>query len=283
MMAAAIPAAVLLSQILAPSVLRAAPRAVQLALVLALVLIVPRLARNVIYYFPELLPSEQEAHPGFLQRRGPSVVAGFGEPRPFPFRHTATPRGARRVRDWLAKNLEGRGRVVVQDFMMGEYLASSSNLPVLGGLRERAVGHADAHLFRRDREGKLPGDELRRYFERYAVRYVVVSQVKRHLEWRKELLTFRKLIEGTRIYETTIAPSYFMRGTGRIAEQSFNRIVVDRAEGAEVVIRFHWMETLRCRPGCRLERFPVEGDRVGFIRVPDPPARFEIYNSYRFD
>jgi hypothetical protein len=51
---------------------------------------------------------------------------------------------------------------------------------------------------------------------------------------------------------------------------------------AEVVLRFHYLETLRCRPDCRVERFPVAGDRVGFIRVPDPRPELEIYNSYRF-
>jgi hypothetical protein len=49
------------------------------------------------------------------------------------------------------------------------------------------------------------------------------------------------------------------------------------------VIRFHWMESLRCRPGCTAERYRVKGDRVGFIRVRNPPRRFEIYNSYRFE
>ena len=50
--------------------------------------------------------------------------------------------------------------------------------------------------------------------------------------------------------------------------------------GPEVVLRFHWMESLRCRPGCKVERFVDPADRVGFIRIPNPPPRFEIYNQY---
>ncbi|MFH1132435.1 MAG: hypothetical protein V1754_13955, partial [Pseudomonadota bacterium] len=162
-------------------------------------------------------------------------------------------------------------------------LAATSDLPILGGLRQRSFLHGDAHLFRLDPDGNLPGDKLCEYLERYAVRYVVVSEIKRKLEWRKDLLKFVKLIGFVRIYETKISPSYFLRGHGKIAAQGFNQISVVDARGPEVVVRFHWMETLRCRPACHIERFNVPDDRVGFIRVRQPPEKFEIYNSYKFN
>ena len=40
------------------------------------------------------------------------------------------------------------------------------------------------------------------------------------------------------------------------------------------------MESLRCRPHCEVEVEQVAADRVGFIRVKNPPERFEIYNDY---
>jgi hypothetical protein len=81
-----------------------------------------------------------------------------------------------------------------------------------------------------------------------------------------------------------------LAGSGTVKRQRLNHIVVSQVRPAPpgavaagaTVIRFHWMETLRCRPGCKVERHPVAGDRVGFIRVPSPPPRFEIYNSYSF-
>ena len=52
----------------------------------------------------------------------------------------------------------------------------------------------------------------------------------------------------------------------------------------DVVLRYHWMETLRCSPDCTIVREPVEGDRVGFMRVPAPhPRDFVIENSYAWD
>lgn len=281
---AVFPAAVLLTGLLHPRQIRTASRPIKLLLLLALLLVVPRLVRNVLYYFPDILPPNQVKSPGIGPRPvKPSALAGMGEPRPSFYQHHGTPALARQVRQWLVDNLQGKGRVVVQEFMMGEYLAATSNLPILGGLRQRSLHHGDAHLFRLHEDGDLPGDALKEYLERYAVRYVVVTAIKRNLEWRKDLLKFVKLIGPIRIYQTLIEPSYFLEGRGRIARQELNRIVVTDAKGPEVVIRFHWMETLRCKPDCRVQRHHVKGDRVGFIRIADPPPRFEIFNSYRFE
>jgi hypothetical protein len=282
-LAAAIPAVVLLSWLLRPSHIRSASRPVKLLLILALVLILPRFARNVLFYFPQLMPAKtpREDNPNLPR---PAMLAGFIEHPPWPLRHHTQPPVIKVVREFLEEKLAGKpGRVVVQEYVLAESLAASSDLPILGGLEQRAILHADAHLFRLKKDGNLPDDELKEYLERYAVRYVVISQLKRSLEWRKDLLTFVKMIGGIRIYETRIRPSYIMRGRGRILHQSFNRIDVATGPSPEVVLRFHWMETLRCRPGCRVERFKIKGDRVGFIRVRRPPPRFEIYNSYDFD
>lgn len=273
---AAIPAVAALARLL-PAIPRAS-RAIKLLLLLCLLAIVPRAVRTILYYTPDLLPQRGRKERSLW----PSALAGLArEFRPDAMRPAGPPPYAAEVRAWLQHEMRGRaGRVLVEEYMLGEYLAASSDLPILGGLAQRNVPHVDAHLFRLQRDGYLPGKRLERYFERYAVRFVVMTQLKRALEWRKKALKFRKLVGTVRIYETRIDPSYFMRGSGRIAAQRFNHLEVADARGSDLVLRFHWMETLRCRPGCRVERQRVAGDRVGFIRVRNPPARFEIYNSY---
>ena len=51
----------------------------------------------------------------------------------------------------------------------------------------------------------------------------------------------------------------------------------------DLLLRYHWLETLACGPDCRIEREPIDDvDAVGFIRVPAPhPVEFEIRNVYR--
>ncbi len=281
MLAAAIPAAVVLRESLALSTLRQFGKSARLVLALALVLIVPRVARTALYFIPDLLPH--------IKINGKddwftSSLVGVNEPYPVPRRHEGPPPRYVAVRDWLAQHAANDGRVVVLEWPLGEYLAASTRLPILGGIRERNVPHVDANLFRIAPTGVMPGDALRQYFVRYAVGYVVMAGDYGPLDYRRDLLEPAKSIQGTRIYKTRIKPDYFLRGSGRIASQHLNSIhVVDARPDPsthDVVVRFHWMEPLRCRPDCKVERFRVDHDRVGFIRIPDPPPGFEIYNAY---
>ncbi len=284
---AALPAAMLLPQLLAPARLRAMSRPTKILLVLLLVLLLPRLVRTVVVAMPDPLPPPHRTLPGStpLDFKQEPLSGVFGFP-PAPLRHLGTDPNHKALRSWLLEHYKKRpARVLVQDWILGEYLAWSTRMPILGGLEQRAIHHADAHLFRSHPKGDLKGKALRDYFVRYAVGFVVVRapQPALHtlpdLEGRKDLLLYVGKEGGYRIYLTKVLPSYFLRGKGRVLSQAFNSIKVETASD-DVVIRFHWMETLRCRPGCTVERFKVPGDRVGFIRVKKPPRRFEIYNGY---
>jgi hypothetical protein len=268
MLAAALPAGVLLSELTKREALSKLDRRAKILIGLAAVLFVPRLVRTFLFYFPNVVPS--------------SVASQLVQNEPKPWEAKLAPAGppARAVREWLETNAAGKGRIVVQPWVLGEYLAAATRLPLLGGLEQRNIQQADAHLFRRLKNGDLPGPALHEYLSTYAVSYIVLVGEHIPLEDRKDELRLVADISEHRIYRTTFEPSWFMRGQGRLVEQRFNALEVDDASGDDVVLRFHWLETLRCRPDCKVEREPIPGDRVGFIRVPNPPKRFEIYNAY---
>jgi hypothetical protein len=278
MLAAAIPAAVLLKEHLAPRALRELSRPARVLLVLAAVLILPRFARTVMYYFPAILP-KRVAYNNY-DRISSSMVGLSFEPAPLSMRHGGPSASFRALRGWLLAHHAGRGRVAVQDWVVGEYLAATTPLPILGGLRERNVAHVDAHPLRQNPIELTKPDGLKRYLERYAIGWVVVDGEFGPLDFRRDLLQPAESIGEFRVYRATLQPSYFARGDGVISAQSLNSISVKDAAGPELVLRFHWMETLRCRPDCRLERIAEPENRVGFIRVLEPPAQFEIYNEY---
>ena len=230
---------------------------------LAFVLVVPRFALTVVDYRPDLVPA--------------SVVSPMlqNEPKPVATRLASANEAARAVRAWLEENHAGRGRVVIEHWVLDEYLAGATRLPLLGGIEQRNIQQGDAHLFRRAKDGGLPTEELRQYLETYAVGWVVIGGPRIGLENQHELLEPVATVADHRIYRTRAEPSWFLRGTGRVVEQSLNCVRVEDASGDDVVLRFHWLESLACRPGCRVERYAVTGDRVGFIRIPSPPAAFE--------
>ena len=275
MMAAAIPAAVLLSEELTASKLRALSRSAKVALALALVVIVPRAVRNAMHFVPETVPTHvvPEERSELL-----SVLGDINEDVPPRKGYSGPPADFVKVRDWLAENHRDRGRVLVSNWVLAEYLAGFSGVPILGGLIERNVPHVDAHLFRADLGGDPKG--LEKYFDRYAVGFVVLAGEFDPLDYRRDLLDPVVAFGVHRIYRLRREPSYFHEGAGRLESQGLNSIRVSQASGEVVVLRFHWMETLRCRPSCTIERVPVPGDRVGFVGVRTPPAEFEVYNSY---
>ncbi|MCA9666018.1 MAG: hypothetical protein KC503_10535 [Myxococcales bacterium] len=283
----AVPAAVLLGDLLRPTQLRGLSRPAKLLLVFAVLMVLPRFVRNVLLFMPSIEISKRDTDQ-MRSRHSRLRLAGYFDSPTYEMRQRKPPKYAYRLRRWLNRHVGQSGRVVVEDYMLGEFLAATSKIPVLGGLKQRSFHHGDAHLFRVDPGGVLPGKQLESYLERYAVRYVVMTKLYKQLEWRKDMLKFRKAFDRgrTRVYETRIKPDYFKRGKGRIISQTLNRIDGEVFAGddgklpASVELRFHWMGTLRCLPACRIERVPDNDDRVGFIRVVPARPRFTIYNGY---
>ena len=128
--------------------------------------------------------------------------------------------GARGLRDWLLAHAQGQGRIAVRGaqpshWVLAEYLAATTRLPILGGLEHRNIHHADAHLFRRYRAGNPPGEELQRFFETYAVGWVVLGGEYGSLDYRQEYMELVATVAEHRIYRVRKPPSYFMPGSGR--------------------------------------------------------------------
>ncbi len=53
------------------------------------------------------------------------------------------------------------------------------------------------------------------------------------------------------------------------------------AAPGEVVIKYHWLSTLKTKPPLKIERFDILDDPIRFIRIYNGEVRdFEIYNAY---
>ncbi len=90
------------------------------------------------------------------------------------------------------------------------------------------------------------------------------------------------IIGGHHVYRTKLAVNLIKQGGGKVvADTNVIRVTGSKPE-VDVILRYHWLETLVCRPDCTLERTDADGvDPVGFIRVAAPhPADFEIVNGY---
>ena len=118
------------------------------------------------------------------------------------------------------------------------------------------------------------------YFDLLNISYIVTlvpepKEIIRSVRARKLMST-----EHLAVYEVKREPSFFLRGSGRTVAD-YNRIKVSGASKGSVVLKYHWFEALKTVPPLKIERYPIEGDPVGFIKVENGGVRdFTIYNAY---
>jgi hypothetical protein len=273
---AVIPAAALGEELWRTGALKRLPR---LVYALGAVLLLPglqHLGRDVIYFFPDHLPKVAPLLDGT-----PPLIAASGYPEHMRYRHYPMEEAFDELSDWVTEVDDGQSRFLVQAGVVGEQLAWKTRAQVLGGFQHRNLKHAYANLFRVYPQGVVRPEELRRYLETYAVQWLVVTFPKPWFDAVPDLLELHTVVGIHRIYRTKVDVSLFLRGSGEIHARTNEIAVRDTPPDEDIILRYHWLDTLVCAPDCRIEPYenPIRG--VPFIRVPAPhPPEFEIRNGY---
>ena len=276
----AAPGAVWLFEQVRAGAWRGLPRGVQAGIGLLALAAAPQAARQAISAVPELArPLRGEV---YVDYRGEVVPAAHRTRRQPPVDPEAVT-----LAEFL-EGLPGEGRILVGFWPFGEYLRARGRRPVIGGFPDRRVIHEAANIFRlRADEPRYYGAEFAEYVERYAIEYVVISPPYfPAIEQRRDVLEIVRAVGPHRIFRVKRPRGYVAEGTGEV-RAGLNEIAVQGArpgpDGRSLVLRFHFMETLRCAPNCRLLREPTPFDPVGLIRVigePELPAAFVISQVY---
>ncbi|MCC6644384.1 MAG: hypothetical protein IT374_02290 [Polyangiaceae bacterium] len=250
-----------------------------LALLASSLLGAPRLARDVQYFVPQLVPTHDKPLPLPPPNvSGPLELGLPGWPKPFDFRHTPDDK-APLLERFITAHDDGRSRWLLEWWMSGEQAAGRTRAQVLGGFREINLAHSDANFFRVHEDGKpIDPEAFRRYAEAFNVGWVGLVLPYPSVEERRDLLEPVVGPPGARWYRVRLAPSWIVGGGPGVVTAVADRITVRGSAGGSLVLKYHYLETLRCRPGCTLRRVPSPLTRVGFIGVDGAPADFEIYN-----
>ncbi|MCA9685140.1 MAG: hypothetical protein KC457_23355 [Myxococcales bacterium] len=254
----------------------------QRALALALAVLAGlHLLRDVLYFFAPSLPDRQVLEDG---REVPLGMLGHAYTP--GYRYEDQPDWEALVA-WIDEHDDGRGRWLVQDQVLGEYLMARTKAQYIGGFLVRNIEHSDGNWFRR--AGPNPPYDPRAmaaYMRTYGIRWVVVPRTNLNPWWDKQSQLFvRAGVANDMMIYMVKGPVSLLDGpgaTGAKVEASINRMAVSGSDPTQdVVLRFHWMEQLICKPDCLVAREAVEDDRVGFIRVPAPhPRDFVVENGY---
>lgn len=198
---------------------------------------------------------------------------------------------------WLGEHTDHEGRLLHEETDRGSHQYYGSHMPALIPLYtglELAGGPAPHALLKhnllRFEAGtllgqpleQLPEDTVRRYFDLYNVRWVLcwTPQAKRYLASLEGASLVGHYDKFT-LFRVGAAPSFFMEGAGRVEARENEIVLRDvAAPSGRIVLKYHWLETLRTRPARRIEPLHVPEDPVPFIAVVDPPRELAIYHDY---
>jgi hypothetical protein len=270
---ASLPAAELVTSISWSELARGAPAAARVALLVAAAIALPRAARTVFTYAPELLPHRHVRGPADL---AVSALGGINEPFPDPLGYDPPAAALGALAAHLEREDTSGGRVLTDDAAVAGFLALRTRLPVLGPLGARGAPSSAADptpLL----EGRTGAGGLAAFVERYGVGFVVLAGRPGPFDAPDPLFSDAVDVAGYRVRRITRQASMVARGEGRVDASIPGSLRVSGAVGSRLTLRYHYVPGLLCRPRCRVEREPVEGDALGFVSVENPPAAFEIF------
>ena len=116
---------------------------------------------------------------------------------------------------------------------------------------------------------RLDDGEARELFSRFAITRIVACTPPsvRHLVRLRGALKPPRSLGGCWMFPVRDPdPSLLLEGRGEVFAE-LDRIQVRNAEGERLLLKYHWMPTLRTEPPLRLEEVRRHGMPVGFIAV----------------
>lgn len=253
------------------------------SLAVASVFLLQHLGIEALYFLPNLIPEADAVIHG-----APSPISKYGflsEPDMSHVNYRLPPEpwiegNLDEVATWVEKNLPAGARVLAETTTLGERLAWKTQVEVMGGFLERNLEHAHANFFRYYGSRAVSENELAEYLRTFNIGWVI-TQAKRDDFEHASALEPLPQVGNWYVYKTRLSVSPFLIGSGTL-QASTNTIQVAGSSPEQLLLAYHWHESLRCVPQCRIERQRTKYDGVGLIRIPAPhPANFTIFNSYQ--
>jgi hypothetical protein len=201
--------------------------------------------------------------------------------------------------EWIKENTAREGRILIEDAgeKWGGQKYFGGHLPALlpwyvkrefiGGpepdyfIKHHFASFINGKLFQRDITD-FSASLLQTYFDAYNIKWIIAwsDKSKAYFKRHASYIIYLHTIGEFSFYEVNRDPSFFLQGSGKLSAD-YNKIFVTEASAGEIVIKYHWLSTLKTRPPLKIERCQILDDPIGFIRIYNGEIReFEIYNAY---
>jgi len=200
---------------------------------------------------------------------------------------------------WINNNTTKEGRILIENSDFGtdhqyygthlpfilphltgrEYLGNYSYFAVA---KDYIATFNEGYLFRKP-VGDISDKMLREYFDLYNIRWVIYWSENSKKVFGRDNPFFTPLIKIDKfnICRVERKPSFFIKGSGTV-QADYNRIQLSNVKpvGGEIILCYHFMKFLKTDPPLPIERVMLSDDKVGFIRIKNPPPSLLIYNGY---
>jgi len=207
------------------------------------------------------------------------------------------PPAAAELIEWIKKNTSREGRILLEDSCWqsghaywGTHIPAMlplyTNREYIGGplpqffMKHHFAEFHDAELFGKPIREISP-EKLKEYFNLYNIKWIIcfISNSREYLDSIPEVVAKLTKIDKFYVYVVKREPSFFIKGKGAI-NSDYNHIYLRDISPGDVIIKYHWHDTLKTRPERRIEKVKLMDDPIGFIKICDPPKEIEIYNAY---
>jgi hypothetical protein len=118
---------------------------------------------------------------------------------------------------------------------------------------------------------------LKDYFDLYNIKWVIAwsNESKEFLDAQHPYISKIKEIGEFTFYEVNRTPSFFIKGEGNI-NVSYDSIKLSNITGEEIILKYHYLKTLKVKPELKIEPIKILDDPVGFIKITNDKNVSEI-------
>jgi hypothetical protein len=199
--------------------------------------------------------------------------------------------------NWIKENTDNTGRILIElsgntEIYFNTHLPSTLSVlcdrQFIGGpwfgTSYHDVSFANfcfGRIFGRPIEEFSP-QNIKEYLEIYNIHWIIAwsDESKALFSSRPDMYPLLTQIDRFRIYHVPHISSFFSKGTGKI-NVAYNRIEVSEASQGELILKYHYIPSLKVDPPLPIEGVKVLDVPVGFIKVKNAElSNFTIYNEY---
>ncbi|MBN1871479.1 MAG: hypothetical protein JW800_02800 [Candidatus Omnitrophica bacterium] len=232
----------------------------------------------------------------FIKNKLFYMIRFFPEPFLNLFKHDIRNKGGEYLVNSILSLTDNSGRILMEHCMGGNTILCSQFTGMLQELTKREfmagpyfclrIVHSyfqtltEGNIFSRPIE-TIEIERFMEYMDLYNIKWAFINNkvTKEYFKSHPKYFRLLSSYKNMDIYLVAREASYFIKGEGSI-NASLDKITITNASKGDIILKYHYLDTLKTRQGLKVERYDALDDPVGFIKINNYKGydKIEIYN-----